>query len=432
MHSIVPFYRSVWKSLYLYIIFLAIGFLCNRILLSLLVASFIHIFWCYHYQFKLFKWLWQDKKRTPPTGKGSWEVIFNGLFILQKRHHAKRSALNLTVQKFRACAEAVPDALIFLDSNYSIIWSNQLAQQLLGFKLPSDLGQHIGNLIRIPVFLKELKSKTLVKNIEIASPINADKRLEIRFIQHLDQQQILIVRDITQVQQLEDEKRNFVANLSHELRTPLTVLRGYLEILDIDDIANEYKTAFKAMLEQSCRMETIIDDLLILSRIESESDVDFNQEVNIAALILQIERECKVMAGDKKSHLILNVDSTLISYGNALDLHSAMANLVFNAIKYSPPGGDILISWKECSHGGVFSVKDDGFGISTKNLMNITQRFYRVEIEGLTIKGSGLGLSIVKHALKNHHSELLIKSKLHKGSTFSFILPKCSNNKNLT
>ena len=206
MYSTIPFYRSVWKSLYLYSILIIIGFFCDEILLSILVANFIQIFWFYLYQFKLFKWLWRDKKRTPPIGTGSWEVIFNGLFRLQNRHYAKRSALSLTIKKFRAGADAVPDALIFLDSNYAIIWSNQLAQQLLGLKLPHDIGQQISNLIRIPVFIKELKSKLSVKCIEIASPINNNIRLEIRFIRYLDKQQILIVRDITQVHQLEEVK----------------------------------------------------------------------------------------------------------------------------------------------------------------------------------------------------------------------------------
>ncbi|AGH79995.1 phosphate regulon sensor protein PhoR [Psychromonas sp. CNPT3] len=424
MYSTVPFYRGVWKSLYLYSILIMIGFFCDEILLSILIANFIQIFWFYRYQFKLFKWLWRDKKRTPPIGTGSWEMIFNGLFRLQNRHYAKRAALTLTIKKFRAGADAVPDALIFLDSNYAIIWSNQLAQQLLGLKLPRDIGQQISNLIRIPVFIKELKSNLAVKCIEITSPINNNIRLEIRFIRYLDKQQILIVRDITQVHQLEEVKRNFVANLSHELRTPLTVLKGYLEIFDVDDLPVEYKRALKAMSEQSLRMEALIDDLLLLSRIENGAMVDLNQEVNIALIISQIEQECKMIAVDKKLNLIFNVDSTLISYGNASYLRSAMSNLVFNAINYSPAGGNIKITWNGSTQGGLFSVKDDGFGISTKDLVNITQRFYRAEIEGVTSKGSGLGLSIVKHALKNHDSELLIKSKLHKGSTFSFILPK--------
>lgn len=230
------------------------------------------------------------------------------------------------------------------------------------------------------------------------------------------------------IDQLERIRKDFVANVSHELRTPLTVIRGYLESL-IENNSNEipsHKEILHQMLEHSIRMECIINDLLFLSRIESDDASINKQETVLVPKILKTLRSDAEKISGRKNHFIqLECDSTLMLHGFPEELKSLFSNIIVNAVKYTMENEKIIIKWYLKDSKATFSVSDTGIGIEKENIPKITERFFRVD-KGRSREsgGTGLGLAIVKHILTRHQGELIIDSTLGKGSTFSCIFPK--------
>jgi two-component system phosphate regulon sensor histidine kinase PhoR len=238
---------------------------------------------------------------------------------------------------------------------------------------------------------------------------------------------MLIIYDVTRLQHLEQMRQDFVANVSHELRTPLTVLMGYLETFsDQPDISPQWRRGMMLMTQQTARMNSIVNDLLLLSRLENEekptlSCIDMNR------LLTQVFDDASIYNKEYEHHISLQVDTDSNLYGAELYLNSALLNLVVNAIKYTPKGGNIVVSWTETEKGCVFAVTDDGIGIAPQHIARLTERFYRVDSgRSRATGGTGLGLAIVKHVLYQHQATLHIESEEGQGSTFSILFAPAS------
>lgn len=426
------FMSSLWRLIYWYVPCFLLGVIIEQVAWCLFAAALCHLIWLYRSQYVLHQWLWFARSATPPEGKGSWESIFNGIYRLQRRHKRKRKELRTVIRRFREGAEAMPDAVVALDTDYSIVWCNKLAPQLIGLKWPDDAGQHIGNLIRTPDFIQYLNGKDYQLPLEITSPIHNAKTLEIRLMTYTDDQAMLVARDVTELRQLEQVRRNFMGNVSHELRTPLTVLKGYLEMLEPDDSDKMFARAHKVMSEQTARMDALVNQLLALSRIEAAQDVDFEMEVDIPFMLSMLEQEVQILAADKNLKISFDIAEGLFAFGDESQLRSAVSNLIYNAARYTPDDGSIFVTWQQTYAGGHFSVKDTGDGISVEHLHHLTERFYRVDdARSRDSGGSGIGLSIVKHVLSNHDSVLEVTSEVNKGSCFSFVLAQVKTVKRL-
>ena len=307
----------------------------------------------------------------------------------------------------------------------ALLWSNKLAQFYFGLRWPDDAGQRLSNLIRHPEFYAYLNAGNFDEELTIPSPIRESLDIEIRIMPYSEDQFLLVARDVTQVKRLENLRREFVANVSHELKTPLTVLQGYLEMMDEPQQTPPamLKKAVENMNAQSTRMANLVDQLLTLSRMETPSNDVFDHEVDMPALLEQLESEAKRLNEVKQHKIEFDVAPVRI-YGKENLLRSAMQNLITNAINYTPDGGEIKVTWKTVAGGVEFSVKDNGKGIAAEHLPRLTERFYRVEDDRNSASGgTGLGLSIVKHAIEHHNSQLDINSSLEKGSRFSFRIP---------
>lgn len=424
MNKTNVFVSGLWRLMYWYIPFFLVGLVIDNIILSLLIATVIHVVWLYRSQYILHQWLWVAHSATPPEGKGSWEDIFNGIYRLQRRHKRKRKELRMVIRRFREGAEALPDAVVALDTDFSIMWCNKLARQMIGLKWPADANQHIGNLIRTPDFIQYLNGKDYQAPLEITSPTHNAKTLEIRIMTYSDDQSMLVARDVTELRQLEQVRRNFMGNVSHELRTPLTVLKGYLEMLEPEASDKMFSRAHKVMSEQTARMDSLVNQLLTLSRIESAHAVDFEKPVDIPFMLSMLEQEVLILGADKTLQVEFHIEHGLFAMGDESQLRSAVSNLIYNAVRYTPVKGNVIVEWKQTSAGGVFSVTDNGDGISAEHVHHLTERFYRVDdARSRDSGGSGIGLSIVKHVLSNHDCVLEIDSKVNQGSCFSFTLP---------
>lgn len=419
--------RKVYTRLFLFYCFIAlVGLISNSLLLSLLIFTVALLLWHYHNLFLMDKWLWRDRKLSPPVSEGIWGHLFEGIYYLQRRDRRKRRELRNVVRRFRDGAEALPEAVVVLRDDWSIIWSNKLAQILAGLRWPADEGQRLDNLIRHPDFLQYLKAANFDQPLVLASPVNDQLTLEFNIMPYGVAQFLLIVRDITQLKQLEQIRKDFVANVSHELRTPLTVLQGYLEVMDDEHLPEKamWKKAHNVMLDQTRRMDALVQQLLTLSRIEASARVQFDDDVDVPAMLAQLEQEAQTVNRDKQHTIVFDIDPELRVSGVTEELRSAFSNLVVNAIKYTQSGGNIHVSWQRQHLKAVFAVNDNGPGIAPQHVKRLTERFYRVdEARARNTGGTGLGLAIVKHVLSRHNSRLMIFSEPGNGSSFSFTLP---------
>ena len=416
----------IWALLLIYLPVLIIGALFSCLTELLLISFFVHIIWHYYYLKKLNDWLWNSKSTILPQGKSVWEDAFVGIHNMQQRYRKRRKKLAGVINRFREGSEALPDAVVVYHKDGEIIWCNRLAQFQLGFKWPEDAGENITNLIRNPLFVEYLTSNNYQQPLDLFSPNNPDKLLEFRVMPYAKHQRLLIVRDVTAYRQMDEMRRVFVANVSHELRTPLTVLQGYIEMLNMQvEPDSRQGKAITVLEQQTTRMCSLVEQLMVLSKIESAPEINLDEQVNVPSLLAQIEDEALALGKKKGLDIQFNVAPKLNLLGNEMQLRSAMANLVYNAVNYTPDNGKIKVEWSVCEQGAYFEVSDNGEGIAPEHLLHLTERFYRVDqSRSRDTGGSGLGLSIVKHALTHYDSELMIESKVGEGSQFSFIIPE--------
>ena len=419
--------RLSWKRLLLELLLAILpaailGLLLGGLAWFLLCAVLAVLFWHFWQLMKLSNWLWVDRTMTPPTGRGSWEPLFYGLYQMQLRNRRRRRELGNLIKRFRSGAESLPDALVLTTEEGNIFWCNGLAQQHLRLRWPEDNGQNILNLLRYPEFSRYIRQRDFAKPLTLV--MNNQRHLEFRVMPYSEGQWLLVARDVTQKHQLEGARRNFFANVSHELRTPLTVLQGYLEMMNDAGMAGRSRDkALHTMQEQTRRMDSLVKQLLTLSRIEAAPVVDLSEKVDVPIMLRLLQREAETLSSGRHT-ISFDFDGELKVFGNDEQLRSAISNLVYNAVNHTPEGTHIRVSWQRVRDGVRFSVSDDGPGISAEHLPRLTERFYRVDkARSRATGGSGLGLAIVKHALSHHNARLEITSQPGKATTFSFTLP---------
>ncbi|MEZ8286937.1 phosphate regulon sensor histidine kinase PhoR [Vibrio splendidus] len=418
--------KLAWELAFFYAPWFLVGWMFGYLPWLLLAATILQLGWHLHNQMRLSAWLWDEKRLTPPSGSGNWESLFNGIYRMQQRQRRKRKELTNLIRRFRNGAESLPDAVVVFRGEGNIVWCNKLAQYLLGFRWPDDSGQPISNLIRTPDFIKYLNKQDFSEPLEMPSPLNVERMLELRIVPYTEGEHLMVVRDVTQLKQLEGMRRNFFANVSHELRTPMTVLQGYLEMTEDPDmvVGPMWPKAHGVMTEQLNRMNSLVNQLLTLSKIEAAPMHELDEVVNVPAMLEVLEKEAASLSGDREHKLEFDIDKSLRVLADEDQLRSAISNLVYNAVKYTPPGATVKVRWYQTSQGACLDVSDTGDGIEPQHLHRLTERFYRVDkARSRDTGGSGLGLAIVKHALSHHDSHLEIQSKVGVGSRFHFTLP---------
>ncbi len=369
---------------------------------------------------RLLSWLRFGKANRLPAGDGVWEDIYYLVFRIRKRNRRRKKLLLKMLERFRTSTAALPDATVVLGSRDEIEWFNEAAERLLGIRR-GDIGQNIGNLLRSPRFTQHLRQGDYLNTVSILSPVTDRIQLDVRIVPYGHDLRLLVAQDVTQLRFMERVRSDFIANVSHELRTPLTVLRGYVETLNDagDRMPANYQQMFARMEEQTSRMQNLVEGLLSLTRLESVSP-GVHDPVDVPAMLESICADARLLDEQGPAlKLILDTPDGLL--GSDPELHSAFSNLIFNAVKYTPPPGEVTVHWFRDGDGKIrLDVSDTGPGIAAEHLPRLTERFYRVDQEtGRHHTGSGLGLAIVKHVLSRHGSELDIASTLGQGSCFS-------------
>ncbi len=366
---------------------------------------------------------------TPtPSASGAWGAVFDALHRRGRLASAEREQATQELDRFRRAAEALPDGVMILDGHRAIEWMNLHAEACLGLKGSVDTGSRITHLLREPEFLDYLDSPDhRGVPLELHTQRNPGRCLQLQAAPFAAGRTLLLVRDVTQLQKLATMRRDFVANVSHELKTPLTVTLGFVETaLDAleDTPPQEVAHYLQTAVEQARRMQQLIDDLLTLSSLETDSPPPLEDPIDVAALLTDIGQEVQALSAGRH-HITLENQGPRGLLGSVRELRSAFANLAGNAVRYTPDGGEIVLSWSaEGATGGRFSVRDSGIGIAREHLPRLTERFYRVDRgRSREAGGTGLGLAIVKHVLERHQATLQIESEPGRGSVFSAVFP---------
>lgn len=374
---------------------------------------------------RLAKWLADPRPEALPSGSGIWEDVFAAFYHLLRRQRRSESRLTATLHDFQRAGMAMPDGLVILDGSNRIEWCNPKSEQHFGLDTRRDVGQLVTHLVRQPEFAEALGG-SYTEPLTMRAH-GGDLVLSVLIVPYEENRKLIISRDVTDRERVETMRRDFVANVSHELRTPLTVIGGFLEtIADMQTPNPELiRRSVPMMSDQARRMQTLVEDLLTLSRLESEGNPAREEPVNVPDIARGLYHDALALsAGRHKVTLLL--ESPAWINGAEDELRSAFGNLVSNAIRYTPAGGEVRLSWKVNGDGGaVFSVRDTGIGIEPQHLPRLTERFYRVDRgRSRETGGTGLGLAIVKHVVNRHAARLEVSSEPGRGSCFSVIFPE--------
>jgi len=375
--------------------------------------------------FRLDRWLRLRNYMSPPDVSGTWADIVAHVVRLHRRKRFHKQRMMQLFRELRRSTAAMPDGVIVLNASREMLWFNRTAGRLLDLRRKADLGIRIDNLIRSPDFVRYFDEADYTGPVIISRGVTNDQYLSLHVIPYGGGQQLVLVRDVTRQAKLEAMRKDFVANASHELRSPLTVVSGYLDALSDDATVDPaWQEPIQEMRRQADRMAAIVNDLLELSKLENAEAEAAEHEVDVVAMLALLRKEVLAMP-DRPREFNLRIESKAKLLGEEAEIHSVFWNLIANAVKYTPADGTVEVRWWTDGEGAHFSVRDTGIGIPSEHIPRLTERFYRVDAgRARQHGGSGLGLSIVRHALQRHGAHLQIESVEGRGSTFTCHFPR--------
>lgn len=383
-------------------------------LAALLAYHATYLAWLHH-------WAALPRQRELPSGFGTWGHAFDRINRHMRQDTNERAETAAELERLHAAVDLLPDGLVVLDRFDHVQWSNRSAQDLHGI---FGTRRPIDHFVRQPEFLAYLREGDFSSSVTMALPSTPGHRFALKIVPTDDAYRLLVTRDITETSRLEQMRRDFVANVSHEIRTPLTVVAGFVEtLLDMELSAEERRRCLEMVQKQTATMQRLVEDLLTLATLESTSLPPEHTGVSLEPLLQAVVADVRALSAGRHP-IALQIESDAGLRGAPAELDSAVRNLLTNAVRYTPDGGTITVTWRIVEGEGVLSVRDTGIGIAAEHLPRLTERFYRVDRgRSRDIGGTGLGLAIVKHVAQRHHARLEIESRVGYGSTFALRFP---------
>ena len=428
---------GLWVSagLYAAFFFSTDTFLATALFLGSLLGGAVWVGLDFHRSRRVIQWLKSADYTEPPLKVGLWGLVAQRVHRLVMELDQQFDESEDRLLDFFAALNASPNGVVLLDDDGRIEWFNQTASSHFGLDIQKDQQQHFGNLVRDPAFASYVAAGDFREDLMFSGKLSTPSgpiKLSVQLFPYGEGRRLLLSRDVTSLEQADAMRRDFVANVSHEIRTPLTVLAGFIETLQSlqleDDEREQYLTL---MSQQATRMQTLVNDLLTLSRLEGTPFPGMNEWVSIQSLVAQIDQDAQALSSAlypkplPAQTVVLKIEQDDEIAGASSELYSAFSNLVNNAVRYSPAGETIQVTWRRMADGrGEYVVQDSGPGIGADHLSRLTERFYRVDrSRSRDTGGTGLGLAIVKHVVQRHGGELSIQSSPGQGSRFSIVLP---------
>lgn len=400
-----------------------IGWIYGSVERGLLVAALLALVWQIRHLLAFVTALRTRNFDLFRDGDGIWQQIYSQFDYVNRRASRYKKRHRKLLKEVRKSTDAMPDGAVILNADNEIVMCNRAAKSLAGLKPNKDRGQRVDNILRDPELTRLLKSDDFTKDIEIPSPVGSKRWLRCQLVPYGEQQKLLFMRDITDKVMMSKMRRDFVANASHELRSPLTVISGYLDgLIDDGDAPDHWVKPLAQMQSQAQRMNTIVAELLELSRLESAGSANLDGVVDMLETINSARTRFSQDAGFPTVEVSIESDAKL--RGNPSEIDSILTNLLSNAIRHVSENGHVVISWSVDGAGGILAVEDDGEGIEAEHLPRLTERFFRVDRGRSRNEGGiGLGLAIVKHIMGRHDGRLDIVSEPGQGSRFSCHFP---------
>jgi two-component system phosphate regulon sensor histidine kinase PhoR len=386
---------------------------------------------------RILRWLRQGEQRVPPPRmRGLWGEFSDRLRRLHRRHHQRVQRSDRRLEQFLQAIQASSNGVVLLDAEGRIDWCNQMAGAHFGIDIERDHLQLIGNLVRDPDFTAYYGQTQHSGHVVMAGrgeSAGRPVRLAVRLHDYGEGKRLMLSNDVTALEQADAMRRDFVANVSHEIRTPLTVLTGFVETLQSLPLDEADRARYlELMAQQAERMQSLVHDLLALSRLEGSPPPRLDEWTALQSLTALCAEDARALSalltvGQGTAHqLRFDAVPAVDLAGSRSELQSAMSNLISNAVRYTPAGGSIDVAWQVLPDGQLeFSVTDTGPGVAPEHLPRLTERFYRVDrSRSRETGGTGLGLAIVKHVVQRHGAELRLQSTLGRGSRFAIVFPK--------
>jgi len=396
------------------------GLLTAAITLGLLLA---YQLW---HSSKLSSLLLSQNYVEAPKAFGTWGEIYYRLHKLVRSWRDQVLEIEQQHSRFIQAVQATPNGVVMLNEDDQIEWCNSIAEQHFGVNAKRDAMQRITHILRKPAFVQYIIRQNYREPVRLTNMgIFEQFSLDVQIFPYGDKQKLLLSQDVSQIEKTDSMRRDFVANVSHELKTPLTVLSGFLEtVQELELNEADQKKYLDLMSVQTGRMKTLVEDLLTLAKLEGNPEPPVTQVVPMGVMLSRLQSDAQGLS-QGRHQIVVEKKSERNVLGDDVELYSAFGNLVSNAVRYTPDGGNITIRWSDMGDEAIFSVIDTGPGIAQEHIPRLTERFYRVDrSRSRDTGGTGLGMAIVKHVISRHHGELKIESTLGVGSQFSLSFPQ--------
>ena len=383
----------------------------------------IHQLW---HASKLSRLLLSSNYVEAPRALGIWGEIYYRLNKLVRSWRDQVLEIEQQHSRFIQAVQATPNGVVMLNEDDQIEWCNGIAEQHFGVNAKRDAMQRITHILRKPSFVQYIIRQNYREPVRLTNMgVFEQFTLDVQIFPYGDKQKLLLSQDVSQIEKTDSMRRDFVANVSHELKTPLTVLSGFLEtVQDLKLNEADQKKYLDLMSVQTSHMKTLVEDLLTLAKLEGNPEPPVTQVVPMGVMLSRLQSDAQGLSQGRHQILVEKASDRNV-LGDDPELYSAFGNLVSNAVRYTPDGGNITIRWADLEDGAIFTVIDTGSGIAQEHIPRLTERFYRVDrSRSRDTGGTGLGMAIVKHVINRHHGELKIESTLGVGSEFSLTFPQ--------
>ncbi len=372
----------------------------------------------------LMRWLRGSQEGTAPRDTGFWGELAYRIERALRLRERDIVAEQVRLRQFISAIDASPNGVLMLDEHDQITWCNAVAADHFGLDPARDLRQRITNLVRAPAFVAHLQERDFDRAVAVADPVGR-RSLSVLVRPYGEGLKLVLSQDVTERERADAMRRDFVANVSHEIRTPLTVLAGFVETLagvPLTDV--ERRRVLELMAQQTDRMQTLVADLLTLAQLEGSPRPPADQWLPVQPLLRRALADALALSAGRHQLTLEGGEGATVA-GSESELMSAVANLLTNAVRYTPEGGTVVLRWVPRADGGAaVEVQDSGIGIAREHLPRLTERFYRVDgSRSRETGGTGLGLAIVKHVVQRHGGEIEVESEPGRGSRFALVLP---------
>ena len=422
---------ELWRLTYVGLFSLLFGFSVGQPLLLLIAGGMGYLIWSYRRVENLFLWIDRGMRGTPPDEGGVWSEFGNTLNRQKRRDKSKTSKLRATIARISSLTEALDEGIIVLRKDLTVDLWNSAAKHYLQLR-SSDRGTPITNLLRQPEFVRYIHQRPFAGAVELPLDRQTERTLKISASEFGRGEIVVVIHDVSALRKLEQLRREFVGNVSHELRTPLTVIKGYTETLagTISQEQTGTHRALEQISQQVKRMQTLADDLIVMSKLESDTSVACSEPMDLLPALEQLLADANKLSNGRhqiRAEGLEQLERCQVLMRNE-DCTSAVGNILFNAVRHNPQGCDITLTVAPRNESVEVTIRDNGVGIDSENLPRITERFFRGDnSRNSDTGGTGLGLAIVKHTLQRYGAELTISSQLGRGSVFTCLLPTLPN-----